>query len=396
MYVGVTVVLRGVAISLEDILHIATSCSYGASTLCSCLSGLWVGGVLKCQCLYFLQNMGGDDRPWILPTFSHELHRRIRCLGMDGDLITVRWSPSFDIRYSFELAFQCDRIEVNHHPVAEVIPVLLKSGQSVSQEKTVEEIKDCRSMTQHWYIHMSTRSNKGIGLLLVEPLDLERVIHKSKRVDTLQAAIGSVQIQMSIDTAHLTLIDTDHLTSIDIVHPTSIDTAHQPSIDTVYSPSTDTVHQPSDTTCLEAREGLPHEDPRDLIKELEELASASEHNEISVDHIICKIFPYSLFGDAFSWFSQLQPRSLTCWEDIKTAFLDKFLYEATATREKEKNDKWDRTSTSTDGTTSTSTDITTSTSIDITTSTSIDVTTSSSIDDVDREVTMEDSLVLEE
>ncbi|KAF3548657.1 hypothetical protein DY000_02004876 [Brassica cretica] len=54
----------------------------------------------------------------------------------------------------------------------------------------------------------------------------------------------------------------------------------------------------------------------------------------------------------------------------------------------------DATSTSTDDMTSTSTDITTSTSIDITTSTSIDVTTS--IDDVDREVTMEDSLELEE
>ncbi|KAF3559675.1 hypothetical protein F2Q69_00011948 [Brassica cretica] len=54
------------------------------------------------------------------------------------------------------------------------------------------------------------------------------------------------------------------------------------------------------------------------------------------------------------------------------------------------------TSTSTDITTSTSTDITTSTSIDIKTSTSIDVATSSSIDDVDREVTMEDSLELEE
>ena len=45
------------------------------------------------------------------------------------------------------------------------------------------------------YIYMSTRSSKGIGLLLVEPLNLERVIHKSKReVDTLQAAIGSVEI----------------------------------------------------------------------------------------------------------------------------------------------------------------------------------------------------------
>ena len=87
---------------------------------------------------------------------------------------------------------------------------------------------------------MSTRSNKGIGLLLVEPLDLERVIHKSKRaVNTLQAAIGSVEIQMSIDTAHLTSIDTNHPTSIDTVHP----------------PLTDTVHLPFDTTCLEAEKG---------------------------------------------------------------------------------------------------------------------------------------------
>ncbi|KAF2558219.1 hypothetical protein F2Q68_00017521 [Brassica cretica] len=183
--------------------------------------------------------------------------------------------------------------------------------------------------------------------------------------------------------------------------------------------------------------------------------------------------------NAFSWFSQLQPRSLTCWEEINTAFLNKYLYEATTTREKEKNDKWDRllalleeeymipiqllddimakrdeqhvsgelsrvgeagtkdttstliditNSTSIDITTSTSIDITTSTSIDITTSTSIDITTSTSIDnmtsmstddktstsinrstqkstnvsscvlvpDVDREITMEDFLELEE
>ena len=74
---------------------------------------------------------------------------------------------------------------------------------------------------------MSTRSNKEIGLLLVEPLDLERVIHKSKRaVDTLQAAIGSVEIQASIDTIHPTSIDTIRPTSIDTVHLASIDIVH--------------------------------------------------------------------------------------------------------------------------------------------------------------------------
>ncbi|KAF2573642.1 hypothetical protein F2Q70_00003970 [Brassica cretica] len=149
--------------------------------------------------------------------------------------------------------------------------------------------------------------------------------------------------QLSIDTAHQPSIDTALPPSTDTVHLPSTDTVHLTSTDTVHLPSIDTVHPPSDTTCLEAEkdavildvidvaetndfdlnhewydwgsvdpfQGLPYEDPRDLIKELEELASASEQNEVSVDHIICKIFPYSLSGDAFSWFSQLQPRSLT-------------------------------------------------------------------------------------
>ncbi|KAG5385066.1 hypothetical protein IGI04_036536, partial [Brassica rapa subsp. trilocularis] len=80
--------------------------------------------------------------------------------------------------------------------------------------------------------------------------------------------------------------------------------------------------------------GLPHEDPKDLIKRLEELTSANMHDEISADHIICKIFPYCLSRDAFSWFSKLQPRSLTCWEDIKEAFIGKFFSEAVETRSK--------------------------------------------------------------
>ncbi|XP_033138108.1 uncharacterized protein LOC103843862 isoform X2 [Brassica rapa] len=80
--------------------------------------------------------------------------------------------------------------------------------------------------------------------------------------------------------------------------------------------------------------GLPHEDPKDLIKRLEELASANKHDEISADHIICKIFPYCLSRDAFSWFSNLQPTSLTCREDIKEAFIGKLFSEAVATRSK--------------------------------------------------------------
>ena len=48
---------------------------------------------------------------------------------------------------------------------------------------------------------------------------------KSKRiVDTIQAAIGSVEIQSSIDTIHPSSIDNVHPMSIDAVQPTSIDT----------------------------------------------------------------------------------------------------------------------------------------------------------------------------
>ncbi|KAF3567841.1 hypothetical protein DY000_02016282 [Brassica cretica] len=108
---------------------------------------------------------------------------------------------------------------------------------------------------------MSTRSSKGIGLLLVEPLDSECVIHKSKRAaDTFQAAIGSVEIQASIDTIHPASIDTVHPASIDTVHPTSIDIVEPTSIDTIQPVSENTVHHSTvhqaDSTTKDKQGGL--------------------------------------------------------------------------------------------------------------------------------------------
>uniref|UniRef100_A0A0D3CQ49 Retrotransposon gag domain-containing protein n=1 Tax=Brassica oleracea var. oleracea TaxID=109376 RepID=A0A0D3CQ49_BRAOL len=291
----------------------------------------------------------------------------------------------------------------------------------------------------------------------------------------------------SIDTVHPPSIDTVHLVSIDTVHP---DTVHYNTVhpDTIHSNTVypDTVHprqrrshSQQRRTVINAQgdvipdviavaemndfdlsrewydwigqdpfQGLSHQDPRNHIEELEDLVSRSEQNEVSEYHMLCKIFPYSICGDAFRWFSQVQPGSLTSWDDIERAFLYKFLDDAEATREKEKNDKWDmflasldaeymipvqlldditakrdeqhvsgelskswtststdgrtltstdgKTSMSTDGTTSTSTDGTTSTLIDGTTSTSTNGTNSMSIDDVEKEITMEDFLDLEE
>ena len=66
---------------------------------------------------------------------------------------------------------------------------------------------------------------------------------------------------------------------------------------------------------------LPHQDPRNNIEELEDLVSRSEHNGVSEYHMLYTIFPYSISGDAFSWFSQLHPGSLTSSVDIERAFL---------------------------------------------------------------------------
>ncbi|KAF2535146.1 hypothetical protein F2Q70_00004515 [Brassica cretica] len=64
-----------------------------------------------------LEESGDFGVFWSL--LSAELHRRVRCMAMDGDLPTRH--------------------------IAEVIPILLKSGQSASREEAVEEMKDCRS-----------------------------------------------------------------------------------------------------------------------------------------------------------------------------------------------------------------------------------------------------------
>ncbi|KAF3609136.1 hypothetical protein DY000_02047550 [Brassica cretica] len=88
------------------------------------------------------QSFKSIDRHFIV---SIDTHINGRCLAMDGEFFTVKLSSSIDTRYSFELSFQCHWFEVNQHPIAKVMFVLLKSGQSASREEVVEEMKDCRS-----------------------------------------------------------------------------------------------------------------------------------------------------------------------------------------------------------------------------------------------------------
>ncbi|KAF2620489.1 hypothetical protein F2Q68_00038714 [Brassica cretica] len=202
------------------------------------------------------------------------------------------------------------------------------------------------------------------------------------------AAIGRVEIQVSIDsvhptsidsvhptsidTVHLTSIDTVHLTLIDTVHPTwidtvhqpSIDTSHQPSIDTVHPPSTDIVHPPStetvhlpfDTTCLEAEKVevlILKVDENGMLRDEEGRTRNNEEYMIPIqllDDIMAKRDEQHGFG-----------------EPSRAA-------EAETT---------DLTSTSIDTTPGTSIDTNTSMLIDSSTSESIDIGTSETIDTIE-------------
>uniref|UniRef100_A0A0D3AT77 Uncharacterized protein n=1 Tax=Brassica oleracea var. oleracea TaxID=109376 RepID=A0A0D3AT77_BRAOL len=63
------------------------------------------------------------------------------------------------------------RFEVNLHPVAGVMLALLKSGQSASREEAVEEMKDCRSMKQHW---CRSTVMPEYGVPMVTPIEMKQ------------------------------------------------------------------------------------------------------------------------------------------------------------------------------------------------------------------------------
>ncbi|KAL1225438.1 hypothetical protein V5N11_009089 [Cardamine amara subsp. amara] len=74
--------------------------------------------------------------------------------------------------------------------------------------------------------------------------------------------------------------------------------------------------------------GLSHEHPMDHIEKFEDLVTSIKANGVSYDYLFCKLFPYSLSGEAAYWLKQLKPGSLTTWEDTKNSFLSNFYDDA--------------------------------------------------------------------
>ena len=66
----------------------------------------------------------------------------------------------------------------------------------------------------------------------------------------------------------------------------------------------------------------------DHLERFNDLVSAIKANGIPEDYLFCKLFKYSLAGEASYWLKHLQPGSLTSRADIKNAFLCHFFDEA--------------------------------------------------------------------
>ena len=153
---------------------------------------------------------------------------------MDGDLFTVILSSYFDTRYIFALSFQCHRFEVNQHPVAEVMPVLLRSGQSASWEEAAEFHKRVKR------IHDPVKIVVPCAVVEVEspiPPDWSMQLSPYIRVldDPLHAEASQrgLRFRDEVDKgpAEAISIDTDQIPSNDINKPASIDANPSPSID---------------------------------------------------------------------------------------------------------------------------------------------------------------------
>ena len=70
--------------------------------------------------------------------------------------------------------------------------------------------------------------------------------------------------------------------------------------------------------------GLSHEHPMDHLDRFEDLIAIIRMDEVPEDYMLCKLFKYSLVGEASRWLKQLPPGSLTSWTDIHNAFVPEF------------------------------------------------------------------------
>ncbi|GJT09964.1 reverse transcriptase domain-containing protein [Tanacetum coccineum] len=65
-------------------------------------------------------------------------------------------------------------------------------------------------------------------------------------------------------------------------------------------------------------------DPHDHIREFLAICNMSRYGETQSEAVKLSIFPFSLCDEAKTWFNDLNEESITSWEQIRKAFINKF------------------------------------------------------------------------
>ncbi|GKD02664.1 reverse transcriptase domain-containing protein [Tanacetum coccineum] len=72
-------------------------------------------------------------------------------------------------------------------------------------------------------------------------------------------------------------------------------------------------------------DGIQHADPHDHIREFLTICDMFKYGETQNEAAKLLIFPFSLCDKAKTWFNELNEESITSWEQMRRAFLSRFL-----------------------------------------------------------------------
>ncbi|GJZ54136.1 reverse transcriptase domain-containing protein, partial [Tanacetum coccineum] len=71
-------------------------------------------------------------------------------------------------------------------------------------------------------------------------------------------------------------------------------------------------------------DGYPRADPHDHIREFLAIRNMFKYGETQSEAVKILIFPFSLCNEAKTWFNELNEESITSWEQIRIAFINRF------------------------------------------------------------------------
>ncbi|KAF3531138.1 hypothetical protein DY000_02039534 [Brassica cretica] len=218
------------------------------------------------------------------------------------------------------------------------MPILLRRGQSVSRERAVDGTNGMSidgeplPSIDGTYMPISTRSSKEELLFFSDPTRLELSIRKEKCTSSINTTSST-----SIDTTSTTSIDTCDRETIEsqkidgqgtaILEPSAATEDAKVPLQRMLADLIIPSQFYTNRSAIRPLEiqgfqinpthfshvgqhpyrGLPDENPSDHIETLEDFFSGIQKDEATKDYIICKLFKYSLSGNAKKWLRCLSP-----------------------------------------------------------------------------------------